>query len=134
MAVASGSVQIQVYDSAGNFLANLAAAVDLISCFVESKDLDFGDPQVAKHLDALVFQLTNIAQQTGMRVVMKWRDNLADALGEGSPEDIDVTGNPTFIRPQGARYLRIRVEDVAVRERWKLVGLDIYGQFGGRDF
>jgi hypothetical protein len=134
MAFVSGTASVQVYSAAGAFVANLSSASDLTSCWIETKDLDLGIPQRAKHLDALVVQMTNLAQQTDARVIVKWRDNLADPLNEEAPESIGISGGPVFLRPPGARYFRLRIEDPAVRERWKMVSLEVFGQLGALDF
>ena len=42
--------------------------------------------------------------------------------------------DPGYTDPPGARYYQLKYEDIAVRERWRLHGFDVYGEPGGEEW
>jgi hypothetical protein len=106
--------------------------------WVETKDQDFGTDQM-KYVDQVVVKLEGAAERGSLFLRVAAKDRMKEPTvwsqryvlaGSDAPVNlVNQDGRPGIT----ARYFRYRVEDDFVRARWKLTGIDSYGQVvGGR--
>ena len=109
---------------------DLIAALDTTTCFIETRDLDLGDPAAYKFVQRLFFEILNREEAPGLQVIVKYRNTLNDAFQEMEPQLLN-TNLPIHLRVPGAKYHRYRIEDNSVRTDWRLAAFEIWGELGG---
>ena len=132
MAQVSGIATIKI--TRGANIYNLAAATDIVPLFLESTDLDIGDPQVRKGIESAIFDMTNQGGQSGLTLKIGYRNNLADEIQWHPAVSVGVSGKPVFLRPPAARYIRIRLDDSLVLERYTIGRITLYGYSAGKRY
>ena len=112
---------------------NLAQSIDSATCWVETKDLDFGEEEVTKFIQKLYAKIKEIENATSLKFYIKYRDSLGDALTTLGPYSFG-SEEAHAVRPPGAKYYRIRIEDTGVSVCWRLSMLELFGAVGGHRF
>ncbi len=132
MAEVIGTVNL-VLNYAGGGSINLNQAVDTGTCFIETKDMDLDREDLTKFLQKVYAKIKNLEDSTSIKIIVKYRDDENSPLISRSA--IAFSGNPVVpMRPPGAKFYRIRIEDLAISVRWKLYELELFGAIGGTRF
>jgi hypothetical protein len=111
----------------------VAGDLDSVQCWIETKDLDFGREDLTKFIQKLYAKIEEIESATSLRFIIKYRDHLGQALSEEAAVPFGGV-NAVAIRPPGAKYFRIRIDDPSIQVRWRLSELELFGALGGRRF
>lgn len=131
MAIVRGRARIFLTRSSG-IIFDLAEALDAGTCYVESKDLDFGDPRVKKMLRRIGLQFGPLDQLTNVVITLKWRNRLDEALVSDTERSVSTNDKSIRVRTPAKRYFRIRITDNGIKERWKLTAMDFFGRATSR--
>lgn len=107
----------------------LAAGVGLL--FLQSKDIDFGEPSRDKYLDMLVFDIESLDAVPDLYVTLGWRNNLRSDVTWLTREQLNLD-NP-IIKPRlEARFFKVKIEDENPVAQWRLSKLEAYGRLMGQ--
>lgn len=98
--------------------------------FLESKDIDFGEPNRDKYLDMLVFDIESDGSVPTLAITIGYRNTLKDAVVWTDAEYLDLD-NPIIKRRLEARFFKIRLEDENPASQWKLSKVEAYGRLMG---
>ena len=130
MADARGFTSIG-WQQQGGGVVNLNQSIDTGTCYIETKDLDLGRVDFTKFLQRIIAKIDGVEDAPYLVFYVKWKDELGDALQEQGPFSFD--GHESHaVRPPGAKFYRIRIQDNGVSTRWRLSMLELFGAVGGR--
>lgn len=114
-------------------LASIGTANSLVT--IETKDLDFSEPQKDKFIDRLIFDLHAPTGETihQFYVNVGYRNKLSEPITWLGERQISFD-NPHYQLRQTARFFRIKLTDSLPISQWKLSSLEVYGRIltGGR--
>lgn len=127
--LAYGAVRIQVTKASGVSFP-LTTVLDVQEAYIESKDLDAGDPNVFKLLRAVIFQMSNSGAFPNLKLILKTRNRLNEPF-RSVTLDASSTDDPIKTRVRNCKYFRIRLQDDGVTVRWHLTRIDVYGAVAG---
>lgn len=129
---AVGDVTLYLTTSTGQVL-NLGTAADTSTAYIETKALDFGKTRFVKFLESLNVEVTERVNHTNMLMQVYGSD-----AEDGPFELVDsiqvAEEDPMFTDPPGFRYFKFRLYDGLVVSRWRLSGLEVWGELGGMEF
>lgn len=124
-----------VLNKADGTKVNLNQAVDSVVAYVESKDLDMGDPRAVKMIDMAIVKVTDaVGIGVNGKLIIKYRENLEEPLQIGDTINLSDANAPLPVKMPDAPYIRIRLEDAAVKTLWKFAGLELWGTKTGDRF
>lgn len=123
-----GSIQLYLQSPTGSII-NLGISADTSTLFLESKDLNLGDSDVAKILRAARLELQPIGA-SGLLFKIYSRDNLDDPLVLEGTFASGASDEILHMRTNGRRYFRFRLEDTGSFERWKITAIELFGVIG----
>lgn len=130
MSVATGTVTISFIR--GGVSIPLSQASDSIESFIETKDLDFGEPARHKQILGFILEIQGYADQAFLSLKVGWRNKLSQPLTWG-PEILIAPADPIYYRPPASRYYRLHFRDTFVSQTWKINRIQILGRpAGGR--
>jgi len=130
MSTVSGSVTM--LHTSGGVTRAVGAAADTETCWIESKDLDLGDPMAIKFLDEVRVEIDRITSLTNVSMTLKFRDELDEDLTLADVLELINAPGPFPVHPQDAAYFRVRIDDTALSVLWKLSRIEFYGGPAGR--
>jgi hypothetical protein len=116
--------------TAGGLRFDLSTAQDATSSFIESRDLDLGNPRVDKIVQRMFFEFIRREVSPALQFYIKYRNTLQDPLQIAGPFSLGTSTGSVVVRVPGAKYIRIRIEDPGIQEVWQLSALAIWGEFG----
>ncbi len=114
-------------------VVSLGRLLDTSVAFVETADLDMGNPQQKKSVLRVLARLSPSTGLEGMTVQFRYRNSLDKPLVDTAKFVIGSAG-AVKVRVPMARFIRIKFEDSSVRTQWFLAGFELMGIFGGRRF
>ena len=108
--------------------------------YLESKDIDFGKPQLDKSLEMLRFDLAANGQVPTFKIQIGWRNNLNDAI-TWADQGYVTLDNPVLytIRDVAdsnhvpiARFFKLKLIDENPIGVWFLTKIEAYGSYVGQ--
>lgn len=103
--------------------------------FAQTRDLDFGRPDINKDLIALVLDITGRGSISDVSVYIGYRQRLEDTLTWSSAYSMADQDKMLWLSPRvpQSRYFTLKVQDTLPQTTWKLSNIEFYGRFvGGR--
>lgn len=135
--MATGSVRLILTKASGQVI-NLAQAQDSVSVFIETRDFaPSGDDQYT-YIDELVTKIKNRVGSTGLLLTIKYRNRMEDPLTSFQAQDLSLNDQPIFPRDSSGNpvpssvFYKLRFDDVQLVNRWRLFGLQAFGEADGR--
>lgn len=111
---------------------NLGVATDLISCYIETRDYDFDDPQALKYIEEIIAEVYG---NNTIDLSLKRRSSLkAELVTDGVFPVGENNSDPVFCWSAGDNYFRVRFADETATGRWKIVKFEIFGQVSGKRY
>ena len=134
MSLAKAAIRMELTRIDG-IKVNLNQAVDSLSAFVETKDLDFGDSRTAKSIDVVLLRILNgSGLSVNGRLIIKYRENPDGPLLVGATIALSDVSAPLDVRMPDAPFIRFRIEDTTVSTIWQLAGMEVWGSAEGERF
>lgn len=139
MALASGTTTLTLVRN-GDTIFIGEQSQDTTRAFIETKDLDFGDPVIKKYLRRILLWMTALDKLNSTVLIIKGR-NFIDQPHEilatiplqriVTPQPIlkETVPEPISMRLPRRNLIRIRIEDNAVETPWALYGMEFWGLF-----
>lgn len=103
----------------------LILGTDLL--YIESKDLDLGDPTREKYLDWIIMDMEAPAEVPGMSVQVGYRNALKDPIIWLDAEDVELP-NPRINCRIQAKFFRIKFSDNQPISQWQLSRIEFWGR------
>lgn len=126
---AYGLTTITVYDQFGDLAYKKGG--NPVSFDLVTKDLDMGDRQVLKYVDALLLELQEYKNLNNIETAqIENRDNLED-LPQETALDLNRGWEPIFLRLSG-RFFKIRLQSEGADVFFRLGFIEMYGNQHGR--
>lgn len=101
-------------------------------CWVETRDLDFGQPKRWKYVDAIELHIDGASEFQSAQLFYAIKDRIKDEIVWSAGLDLSDVDSPIYIR-ETARYFRFRISDFQPASRWKLSNISVYGHVVGGD-
>ena len=125
-----GVGQISMQLVRDGLIFDLLASLDTAFAFIETRDLDLGEPALFKFIQRVFLEIRNREGAPGLFLIVKYRNTLIEPLQEMPEQSLD-TDEPITLRVPGAKYHRYRIEDRSVRVPWQLAMFELWGEMGG---
>lgn len=127
-----GTVSISVEDSAGVIIQIPVLVLGQVGLYVETKDLDLGDPTKDKFVDMILFDIEADDVVPLFSVSIGYRDALNDPIVWTTKEYLTLN-NPRVHPRITAKFFKLRFEDESPTTQWRLSRMEFYGRLmGGR--
>lgn len=123
-----GTIQLTMTTASG-VVITLSASTDTNTLYLESKDLNLGEPDVAKLLRAVRLEM-QFAAGSSLTLKIYSRDNLDDPLVLVGTFNADTSDEIIHMRVPQRRYYRLRLEGTSSVSRWKLTAIELFGSMG----
>lgn len=131
LALAKVTGSIVMTWTSGGIVRNLASALDSGFMHIETKDLDFGEMDVVKFVQRMVYAIRGRETSPALTLIIKGRNTLSDPLQTLASLPLSSDDDVNF-RVPGFRYYRFRFEDEAVNTIWKLARFEVWGEVAGK--
>lgn len=142
--LSSGDIILRVIPAVGDVFF-VAQAVDTARAWVDTKWLSLLDVQFEKFLDVMIRRMSLMDQVTNFSILLWGVDSLDEVEdlklenGEMDPDKAiltlkDVVEDPVVLDVESFRWYKFRFDHEAVNVRWRLRGLEIWGEVDGERF
>ena len=122
---------VQVTTVLGRVIDIPVTAAGSGTLFIQTTDLDFGEPNRQKYVDGLLFDIEADGPVPTLVVDIGFRDKLRDPLVFIGEQFLNLD-NPLIGLRQTAKFWVIRLEDQNPTNQWRLSSIEVYGQIMGK--
>lgn len=127
----AGIVTVVKTTGAGIVINIPVTAAGTGTLFLESKDIDFGEPARDKYLDLIVFDIETTGSVPTLLVTLGHRNALDTAVIWEAGEYLSLD-NPKIKPRLEDRFFTIKLEDENPYSQWKLSKIEAYGRLMGQ--
>lgn len=110
---------------------DLGEAQDAATCWIETKDIDLGDPHVFKLLRAFDLLMSTPGYFSNLQLIVRTRNDIRQPFRDWII-DADNVDETLKKRIRNCKFFRLRLQDNGVQARWHLTQINIYGAVAGR--
>lgn len=132
--MATGVVRM-ILIKANGAVYNLAQAQDAVNVFIETRDFAPSGDDFYTYIDTVISKIKNRVGSTGLLLIIKYRNRLEETLNSFPPLPLHINDKPTYPnRLPSSVYYKLRYEDTQLVNRWRLIGIEAFGEPDGHYF
>ncbi len=130
---AAGAVAI-IWNKNDGSSVNINAIGTGFLTWLETKYLDFDDPQRIKSIDYVLPKFTGLGATAGLSLYIYSLERLGGTPVLEDTVTISLDGGPLPVRVMSSPYYKFRFEDASLTTIWKFSGFEVWGEAEGQRF
>jgi len=112
---------------------NINQSLDTASCWIRSKWMDLEREDLTKFLQKLYLKIEGGELSNNLTVTIFHTDDLNAPEQFVGPFNLNQV-SALAVRPPGAKFYSIRLDDTGIQTRWRFSQMELFGQIGGMRF